>query len=185
MSRIPTPTDPESAPLGAKPLLNDVKAKLGLVPNLYLLTANSPAALEGLLGLTDALSNGRLDVATRERIALAVANINGCNYCNAAHGFLATNVAKLSEEEVAANRLGRSIDEKANAAVEFARKLAISRASVSNADLEAVRAAGYSDGELVEIVGHVALNVFTNYLNETFETEIDFPIAPEAERFAA
>ncbi len=185
MSRIPTPADIDSAPAAAQPLLSGVKAKLGLVPNLYRLTANSPAALEGLLGLSSALGKGKLDAATRERIALTVANVNGCDYCNAAHGYLATNLAKLSEAEVSANRQGRSLDDKADAAVAFARKLAISRASVTDADIEAVRAAGYSDGELVEIVAHVALNVFTNYLNETFATEIDFPSAPAAERIAA
>lgn len=185
MSRIPTPADIESAPEAAQHLLSGVKAKLGLVPNLYRLTANSPVALEGLLGLSSSLGKGKVDAATRERIALAVANVNGCDYCNAAHGYLATNLAKLSEAEVSANRQGYSLDSKANAAVSFARKLAETRAAVSNADLEAMRAAGYDDGELVEIVAHVALNVFTNYLNETFATEIDFPHAPAAERIAA
>lgn len=185
MSRIPTPADIDSAPEAAQPLLNGVKAKLGLVPNLYRLTANSPVALEGLLGLSGALGKGKLDAATRERIALAVANVNGCDYCNAAHGYLAANIAKLSAEEVAANRQGRSLDPKTDAAVSFARKLAETRAAVSDADVDAVRKAGYNDDELVEIVAHVALNVFTNYLNETFATEIDFPVAPAAERIAA
>lgn len=185
MSRIPTPAQIDSAPAAAQPLLAGVKAQLGIVPNLYRLTANSPATLEGLLGLAGGLGKGKLEPATRERIALAVANVNGCNYCNAAHGYLAANLAKLAEDEIAANRRGASLDAKADAAVRFARKLAVSRAQVTDADLDAVRTAGYSDAELVEIVGHVALNVFTNYLNETFGTEIDFPQAVEAERIAA
>jgi uncharacterized peroxidase-related enzyme len=185
MSRIPTPADIENAPEAAQPMLEGVKAKLGIVPNLYRLTANSPAALEGLLGLSGALGKGKLGAATGERIALAVANVNGCDYCNAAHGYIAANIANLSNEEVEANRHGRSLDPKADAAVAFARKLAVGRGSVTAADVEAVSAAGYSTGELVEIVAHVAANVFTNYLNEAFATEIDFPSAPAAERIAA
>lgn len=182
MSRIPTP-NVETAPQAAQPLLNGVKAKLGTVPNLYKLIANSPAALKGTLDLTGALGGGQLDAPTRERIALAVANINGCSYCNSAHTYLGKNVAKLDDVELAANREGRSNDAKADVAVRFATKIALSRGDVSEADIAAVRDAGYSDGELVEIVTHVALNVLTNYVNEVFKTEIDFPVL-EAKRAA-
>jgi uncharacterized peroxidase-related enzyme len=185
MSRIPTPADIESAPAAAQPLLEGVKASLGIVPNLFRLTANSPAALEGLVGLSTALGKGKLDAATRERIALAVANVNGCDYCNAAHTYLATNVAKLPDNEIEANRSGRSLDAKIDAAVSFARKVAANRAQVTEADLDAVRSVGYSDAELVEIVANVVVNVFTNYLNETFDTDIDFPAVPAAGRIAA
>jgi len=184
MSRIPVPADIDSAPPAAQPLLANVQAKFAMVPNVFRLTANSPAALQGLLGLFGALGEGKIDAATGERIALAVANVNGCNYCNAAHSYFATSLA-LSDAEIETNRQGRSLDQKANAAVSFARKLAASRAHVTEADIEAVRAAGYSDGELVEIVAHVALNVFTNYLNEAFATEIDFPEVRRADRIAA
>lgn len=176
MSRIPTPQAIEHAPEKAQPLLNAVKAKLGKAPNLYLLTSNSPAALEGLLSLNGALGQGALDAATRERIALAIANVNGCDYCNSAHTFLAKNIAKLSDDEIARNRDGRSNDAKADAAVVLARKIALSRGEVTDADVDAARKAGLSDAELVEIVGHVALNTFTNYLNEVFKTPVDFPV---------
>lgn len=176
MSRIKAPHSIDAAPEKAQPLLNAVKAKLGKAPNLYLLTAASPAALEGLLSLNGALGQGALDAATRERIALAIANVNGCDYCNSAHTYLAKNVAKLSDDEIALNRDGRSNDAKADAAVSLARKIALSRGEVSDNEIARAKAAGLSDAELVEIVAHVALNSFTNYLNEVFKTPVDFPV---------
>ncbi len=175
MSRIPTPASIEAAPAETHGALNAVKAKLGKAPNLYLLTATSPATLDGLLALSGSLGKGKLDPATRERIALAVANVNGCDYCNSAHSFIAKNLLKLSDEEIALNRDGRSSDAKAGAAVQLARKIAIARGAVSDADLAEARKAGLDDAELVEIVGHVALNTFTNYINEVFKTSVDFP----------
>lgn len=176
MSRIPTPADIADAPAASQALLQGVEKMLGSVPNLFRLVANSPAALEGYLGLNGALGKGALNAATRERIALAIANYNGCSYCNSAHTFLGKNVAKLDDAEIAANRAGRSTDAKADAAVSFAVKVVGARGRVSATDVAEVKAAGYSDAELVEIVGHVALNVLTNYINEVFQTEIDFPV---------
>src|SRR5690349_3785925 len=112
MSRIATPATVESAPAAARPLLEAVKKQLGLVPNLFRLVANSPAALEGYLGMSGALGKGTLPAPTRERIALAVAEINGCNYCLSAHTYLASNLAKLDDAEIAANRSGASNDAK-------------------------------------------------------------------------
>ncbi len=175
MSRIPTPAAISDAPAAAQPLLNALKAKIGAAPNLYRLTAHSPAALEGLIGLSGALANGALNAATRERLALAVANINGCDYCNAAHSYLAKNVAGLDEAEIARNRAGASADAKADAALGLAVKIVNARGGVSEEDITAARDAGLGDAELVEVVAHVALNTFTNYLNEVFATEIDFP----------
>lgn len=178
MSRIPTPATIEAAPEGARALLQAVNQQLGSVPNLFRLTANSPAALEGYLGLNGGLSKGKLNLATRQRIALATAQFNGCGYCLAAHTYLGKNLAKLTDEEIAAARAGNSADAKADAAVRFAVKIVKERGAVTDADLSAVRAAGYSDGEIVEIVGHVALNTLTNYINEVFKTDVDFPAVP-------
>jgi uncharacterized peroxidase-related enzyme len=183
MSRIPTPASIEASPQASQPLLEAVKKQLGTVPNLFRLTANSPAALEGYLSLNGALGKGSLNPATRERIALAVAQINGCSYCLSAHSYLGKNLAKLDDAELAANRKGQSNDAKAQAALSFAVKVANNRGAVSEADLKTVKAAGYSDAELVEIVAHVALNTLTNYINEVFKTEIDFPVV-QAKRAA-
>ncbi len=176
MSRLPIPTSIVTAPAAAQPMLEAVKKQLGSVPNLFRLVANSPAALEGYLGLNAALAKGALDARTRERIALAVAEINGCSYCLSAHTYLGKNVAKLDDAELAANRHGMSNDPQADAAVRFAVKVTNNRGHVTDADLSAVRMAGYSDAQIIEIVLHVSLNTLTNYVNEVAKTEIDFPV---------
>lgn len=175
MSRLPTPATVADAPAASQPLLESVQKSLGSVPNLFRITANSPAALEGYLSLSGALQKGALDAATRERIALAVAQVNGCDYCLAAHSYIGANVAKLTGAEIAANRRGGSTDAKADAAVRFAVDVTRARGAVDAAAVEAVKAAGYSDAEVVEIIAHVALNTLTNYVNEALGTEIDFP----------
>ena len=195
MSRIPTPATIEAAPAASQPLLQAVKKQLGIAPNLRIvwrstvkpplrvfpqlcvrLVANSPAALEGYLSLSGALGKGELPAATRERIALAVAEINGCDYCLSAHTYLGRNVAKLDDAEVTANRNGSSNDMKADAAVKFAAKVTHLRGHVTGEDFAAVKAAGYTDAQIIEIVQHVALNTWTNYINTVAQTEIDFPM---------
>lgn len=175
MSRIPTPATIAEAPAASQSLLEGVKKKFGMVPNIFKLISNSPTALKGHLDLADTLGKGALPPQTRERIALAVAEINGCEYCLSAHTYTGKNLAKLDDAEITANRSGRSNDLKADAAVSFAALVARSRGQVSEADIAAVKAAGYDDGQLLEIVQHVALNTWTNYVNEVFKTEIDFP----------
>lgn len=177
MLRIPTPATIADAPEASRAALEAVEKQMGSVPNLFRLVATSPAALNGLLGLSGALGGGALDAATRERIALAVAEINGCDYCLAAHTYVGTNVAKLTSEEIIANRKGGSGDAKANAAVQFAVDIANARGQVSADSVEAVRAADFSDAEIVDIVSHVAYNTLTNYLNTVLDTEVDFPAA--------
>lgn len=175
MSRIPTPAT-EQTPEKSQPLLAAVQKQLGTVPNMFRIVANSPAALEAYLGFSGALGKGALAPPTRERIALAVAEVNGCGYCLSAHTYIARNLAKLDDAEITANRNGASNDVKADAAVRFAIKLASGRGQASDADIAALRQAGHSDAEVVEIIAHVALNTFTNYVNEALKTEIDFPV---------
>ena len=177
MTRIATPATIADAPLAAQPLLEAVKKQLGVAPNLFRMVSNSPAALEGYLGLSAALGKGTLPAATRERIALAVAEINGCTYCLSAHSYLGKNLAKLDEAEILANRKGHSNDPKADAAVHFAAVVTRLRGHVSDDDLRAVKMAGYDDAQVVEIVLHVALNTWTNYINEVAQTVVDFPVA--------
>lgn len=175
MSRISTPPNIDAAPAASRPLLQAVNKQLGVVPNLFRLVANSPVALEGYLSLSGALGKGALSAATRERIALVVAEINGCGYCLSAHTYLGKNLAKLDDAEIAANRAGASNDSKADAAVRFAAKVVRERGHVSDEDLRAVKSAGYDEAQVIEIVLHVALNTWTNYINEVGKTDIDFP----------
>ena len=123
-----------------------------------------------------ALGKGSLPAPTRERIALAVAEVNGCSYCLSAHTYLGRNLAKLDDAEITANRSGASNDPKADAAVRFAAKVTRERGRVSAADIQALKLAGYDDAQLIEIVQHVALNTWTNYINLVAETEVDFPV---------
>jgi uncharacterized peroxidase-related enzyme len=174
MSRLVIPAR-DDAPEASKPILDAVHAQLGSVPNLFRLIATSPAALQGFAANNAALGK-TLDVKTRERIALAVAEANGCDYCLSAHAYLGLNLAKLTPEEVALNRKGRSGDAKADAAVAFAAKVVAERGHVADADLAAVRAAGFDDRQIVEIVAVVAENIFTNLLNLVAATDIDFPV---------
>jgi uncharacterized peroxidase-related enzyme len=174
MSRLTIPAR-DDVPAASQPLLDGVARKLGVVPNLYRVFAQSPAALEGLLGLSGALAK-TLDARTRGRIAIAVANVNGCEYCLSAHTYIGLNLLKMTPEDTALNRAGDSTDAKAAAAVRFAVKVTQSRGQVSDADIAAVRDAGYSEAQIVEIVGLVAENVLTNFLNNVARTDIDFPV---------
>ena len=179
MSRLAIPTR-EAAPAASQPMLDAVHAQLGVVPNLFRLIATSPAVLEAFLGFSGALTK-TLDVRSRERIALAVAQVNGCDYCLSAHSYLAENLAKISPDEIARNRKGGSADRKADAAVGFAAKVTRERGHVSEDDIAAVRSAGYSDAQIVEIIALVAENCFTNFLNEAAKTDIDFPVVRAVE----
>ncbi len=175
MSRIPTPATIEAAPDASRPVLEAVQKQLGRLPNIFRIVSNSPTALNAYVGLNGALQKGALPQATRERIALALAEVNGCDYCLAAHTFFGKTFSKLDDGEIVENRRGGSSDAKAAAAVAFAVKLAKTRGGVTSEDIESVRAAGYSDGQILEIFAHVALNSFTNYVNKALGTEIDFP----------
>ncbi|MBN03392.1 carboxymuconolactone decarboxylase family protein [Ponticaulis sp.] len=179
MSRIPTPASIADAPAASQELLTAVQKELGSVPNLFRIVATSPVALEGFLGLNGALGRSEISSATRERISLALAETNGCDYCLAAHTYLGRNLAKLTDAEIQANRKGSSTDAKADAAVRFALSITEKRGHVAADELNAFRAAGYSDAAIVEIIALVAVNVFTNYTNSVLDTEVDFPVAEE------
>jgi len=168
--------DPTTATGRAKELLDAVKSKMGVVPNMTRAMANSPAVLSGYLGLAGALGSGVLTAKVGEQVALAVGEANGCDYCLAAHSFIGKK-AGLNEAEVIENRRGHSNDPKVEALIRFARTVLDRRGKVADADLTAVREAGYGDAEIAEAVAHVALNVLTNFLNNVAETPIDFPKA--------
>lgn len=178
MARLSIPSK-QSAPAASRPLLDAVEKQFGIVPNLFRLIANSPAALEGILSLSASLGK-TLDVKTRNRIALATAQVNSCDYCLSAHSYLGANLAKLDDAEMALNRKGRSGDARADAAVAFAAKVAQSKGKVADADIATLRSAGFNDAQVVEIVANVALNVFTNFLNNVASTDIDFPVVHAA-----
>ena len=177
MTRI-QPVTLDRAPEASRPLLEGVNKKLGMVPNLYATLAHSPAALSATLGLGQALGGGLLTTAEQERIALLTGQTNSCDYCVAAHTVIGKG-AGLSEAETVQSREGRSEDPKAQALLDFTRAVLDQRGFVETTQLEAFRAAGYTDGHAMEVIANVAKNFLTNYANHLAETQVDFPAAPE------
>ena len=182
MSRIPAVTD-TAASDAQRELIQAVRAQLGVVPNFLRVLANSPVALQSFLGLHHVAGHGALDAATRERIALALAQQNGCQYCLSAHTALGRK-AGLDAAEIAANRAGGSGDDRAAVAVAFARALVEHKGEVTTGEIEAVRAAGYGDDAIVEIIVHVGMNLLTNILGKASRVAIDFPEVPLEQRAA-
>ena len=173
-----SPIDPTNTPPETQATLETVKRKMGgRVPNLVQTLALSPAALTGYLGFGTGVQQGALSPQLREQLALVVAQANGCDYCLAAH----TGGAKmqgLSAEEILLNRQGQATDPRQAAALKFALAVVVHRGRVSDQDVQALRAEGYSDAEIIEITANVAFNILTNYINNVADTEVDFPAAP-------
>ena len=174
MSRLQA-IDPQTATGKAKELLDGVQAKLGVTPNLMRTLANSPAVLEAYLNFSGTLAKGKLGAKVREQIALVVADTNQCEYCLATHSYIGKS-AGLTPEAIADSRRATSSDAKTSAILTFAQKLVINRGIVSDRELELVKEAGITEGEIAEIIGAVALNIFTNYFNRLANTVIDFPV---------
>jgi uncharacterized peroxidase-related enzyme len=182
-SRI-SPLDPKSAVGPAREIFDKLQAKVGAVPNLYRVLGQSPAALAAYIALNEALAKAKLDPGLREKIALAVAQQNGCGYCVSAHSFLAKR-SGLDPAAIAEARAGRAVELREGAALAVALRLLESHGRLSDAEVAQARVAGLTDGELVEIVALVAANTFSNYLNLVARTPIDFPIAPDLPRAEA
>jgi len=176
MPRIPARKINE-APEAARPVLEKIKGKFGKVPNIFATVSNSPASLKALMGMFGALEEGALHGKMHEAIALRVGEMHGCRYCTAAHTAKA-KMAGASEAETLAFRRGDAKDPKTKALLALAVTMVEKRGQVSDAEVEAARAAGATDAELLETAAIVALNTFTNYINALVQTEVDFPAAP-------
>lgn len=173
MSRLPA-IQTEAATGKAKELLEAVQAKLKITPNMTRVMANSPAVLQGYLSFSGALAAGALDPKLGEEIALEVGEQNSCQYCVSAHTAIG-KMTGLSDSEIEAAREAKSNSPKNAAALLFARQIVASKGRPTDADFNAIRAAGFTNAEIAEIIAHVALNVFTNYFNNTAQVEVDFP----------
>lgn len=173
MSVLPLIDPTTDGPAGQ--LLGTVRKRLGVVPNMTGAMANSPALLEGYLGLSAALAGGTLSPAVQKQIALAVAQANGCDYCLSAHSYLAEHVIHLDPATIAAARKADSGDPRTAAALRLAVAVNDQRGEIGPAEIAAARDAGLSDPEIAETIGNVALNVLTNYFNKAVDVDIDFP----------
>ncbi len=166
--------NPAATTANRQALLEQIHGAFGATPNMFKAVANSPAALQSMWGSFGALGSGVLGAKLGEQIAVTVAEINRCQYCLAAHTMLGKQ-AGLSDDDLAAAQAGKSNDPRTAAALAFARKVLLTRANVGAEDLVALRAVGFQDEHIVEIMAHVALNVFTNYVNVAFDVPVDFP----------
>ncbi len=173
MSRINL-VNPADAAGDANVILSEIEGAFGVVPNMFKAVANSPAALKSMWGSFGALGSGRLGAKLGEQIAVAVADRNACNYCLAAHTALGRKAGATADEMTAAQS-GRSSDPRTAAALTFAVAVVESRGQVGAADVAAVRAAGFDDQDIAEIIAHVALSLFTNYVNVALDVPVDFP----------
>lgn len=168
------PVDPDRATGAIGRLFAEIRAKFALVPNLFRVFANAPAALEGLMGLSAALARGALDEKTREQLALAIAESNLCAYCLSGHTAMAAKIG-LSRVEIDDAIRASAADARTDAILKLARSIVVQRGELSDADLGRARAGGLSDGEIVETVANVALNIFENYMSHVARVPIDFP----------
>jgi uncharacterized peroxidase-related enzyme len=173
MNRI-TPLDPNTSSGAAKDLFDGVQAKLGVVPNLFRVLGNAPAALTGYLDFGAALGKGAFDAKLREQIALAVAESNQCGYCLSAHTFVGRKVG-LTDQQIADARHANAEGGRNDAILKLARSIVVRRGEIPSEELDQARAAGLSQGDIVETVANVALNIFSNYVNHIAETVVDFP----------
>ena len=168
MSRVPLNT------IDSTGLLAQIHAAFGATPNMFKAVSNSPAALQSMWGSFGALGGGKIGARLGEQIAVAVADRNDCAYCLAAHTALGRK-AGASAEEMSAAQAGQSDDPKTAAALRFAVAVVANRARIGDEQVQDLRAAGFDDEEIVEIMAHVALNLFTNYVNVAFKVPVDFP----------
>lgn len=171
MSRLPFDYVPSEK---TKNILDNVQRSTSNVINILKLLGNAPHALEAYMAFSGALAKGALSAAEREHIALAVAGFNQCDYCGSAHAFFG-NKAGLDSDEIQRNFNGKSSDESIQQLLDFCHKMLTHRGRVRDDDIHQLRAAGYNDEKIVEIVAAIALNIFTNYFNNVAETPIDFP----------
>lgn len=166
--------DPQTTTGPAKALFEGVQKKVGVVPNLIRVLGNAPAALQGYLGFSAALTDGSFSPKLREQIALTVAETNRCTYCLSAHSFIGGKLG-LTQQDLADARMAAAVDPRTDAILKLARSIVMQRGELGDEGVLGARQAGLTDGEIVETVAHAALNIFSNYINHIAGTVIDFP----------
>lgn len=171
------PVDPEKTTGKAKRLLDRVQSGFGMIPNVIGTMANAPVVLEAYLDMGGSLANGMLSPQLREQIALVVSEANHCEYCLSAHSAFGI-MTGLEKDMILSSRQGDAVDEKTATALQFSKSVVEKRGMTDEAEITRLRNAGYTDEEIVEIIGNIALTMFTNYFNHIAGTAIDFPKVP-------
>jgi uncharacterized peroxidase-related enzyme len=167
--------DPATTAGKSKDLFNTIQGKLGMVPNMMRTMGNSPAVLDGYLAFSSALNQSSIGAKLGELIALTVANVNRCEYCNAAHSFIGEKLVGIEPAAIELAKSGKSNDAKTQAALTFAKVLVLKKGNISELDVELLKTAGYNDAAVAEIIAHTSLNIFTNYFNNATGVKVDFP----------
>ncbi len=170
------PVEPETATGKAADLLAQVHKSLGVTPTMTKVMANSPALLQGYLALSGAIAGGTLKPAVRERLAIATAQLNGCEYCLSAHTYVGANIAKVDAAELDRARRAESSDAHVAALLKLSNAIAENAGDVDDVDLKTARAEGVTDVEIGEIVANLALNTMTNYFNILAHVDNDWPV---------
>ena len=173
MSKI-NPIAVDTASEAVRPTLEMVENKLGRVPNMYRVMANSPAVLSAYVSYNGALSKGSIDNELAELIALATAEFNTCSYCLSAHTVLGKK-AGLSDTQIIESRCYTAENQKQKTALTFVKKLLDNPSKLKSVDIDPLREVGFTDGEILEIVSNVVRNMLTNYINIVAETSVDWP----------
>ncbi|MET8631602.1 carboxymuconolactone decarboxylase family protein [Streptomyces sp. NPDC004680] len=173
MSRLNAPS-PDAVPEAAQGILDNIGAQFGFVPNMFMTLASNPTVLDVVMTLQGSLSRV-LDAKTRHTIALAVSQANGCDYCLAVHTYVSSELGGMSSDDIDLARAGSSIDPQRAAVARFAQQVVKSRGQVSDADLAAVRGAGYTDPQILAIVTVAVQALLTNFINNVNRTDIDIP----------
>ncbi|WAL69081.1 carboxymuconolactone decarboxylase family protein [Amycolatopsis cynarae] len=178
------PVDPATTTGQAAELLVQVEKTLGLIPNMTKVMANSPALLRGYLALSGALAGGVLPGGVREQLAIATAEYNGCEYCLSAHTYIGANIAKVDAGELDKARHAQASDPHTAALLALSDAIARGHGAVADDTVQAARDAGVTDAEIGEVVGHLALNVLTNYFNIVAKVDNDWPVVTPHTRTA-
>ncbi len=172
---------PEEVHPNGQEAIDATQKRLGRVPNMMRAMANSPAVLNGYLRVHASLAEGTLPPKLREIIAVLVAHYNDCDYCLAAH----TEAVKrfhFSETDILRAFDGKAVDPKTEAAIRFVLDILHTHGGIGQEELDAVRSAGYTDGEVAELVAVTAAQFYANFFNRAFATELDFPLPVFANR---
>ncbi len=177
MSRITPVTEGQAEP-SAQPILNMIQKRFGRLPNMFQNMAHSPAALQAFASLSECCEKTSLPPKLRHEIELVMAEANACTYCIAAHSQLAKAMS-FTEQDILQARRGLSKDAKSQAILSFCKAIVEKKGSISDQEVQNLKAQGVSDKELCEILLVINFNMFTNYFNKVANTEVDFPVAPK------
>lgn len=177
MPRIPVHTL-DDAPAASRDSLAALGQQMGKVLNIHAEMAHAPVVLAAYAGMRQAIAeHGTFDARTREAVALTVAAVDRCDYCQSAHT-LSAKRAGWTEDDTVAIRAGQPVDARVDALLAVAREAAGNAGDVHDGTWKSALEAGWAETELTEAFAHVAVNLYTNYFNHYVGTELDVPAAP-------